>query len=483
MKLILPLFLLSFQLSVFSQYHVYTDLTNLFSQKVIETKDKGLLLVASEDCYTPGAVTIEGCMYALHLVRTNAMGDTMWTRRFGFSGSVIGIFENVDGGFSFFCRVNDSWQCDNIGIGLFGFSAVRIINLSSTGLVQNTVQFPETCELVLKDVVVVNDSLFAALAIFSKPIYWPDESEGRLMILNKQGEILHEINSPGENWNRGRFLQTGTDKVEMLYVDTSNIPHIAQYDLMLNEVTHTTNVEIENQCFDNKSNRLNRFRAKNGDIIISCQEKTGSDYFFHLLRFDDNLALLSNTTNNFNALTNLVELPDEHFVIATSGVNDSITHSNTNLVYMAPVGTPVHSRTIEYPEFENPTQIQLTSNDSIIVVGNMNCCNMDTSIGPGKSFLLFGEYFSTSTNDQLKNSPFSVFPNPANQNLHIAFNREATVLPNKMFLFDPLGRLVLNHALSGITESIDISGIAGGLYFYVLLNNNIPLASGKLVKY
>jgi len=484
MKLFVTLLFIGIQLSLFGQYRVYKDLTNLFSQSVIETRDGGLLLVASEDCYTPGEVTIEGCMYALHLVRTTSLGDTIWTNRISFSGSVIRIFENEDDSFTFFCNVPDNFECDNVGIGLFGWSAVRILNITSTGQLQSTAQFPPTCEMVLKDVVQLSDSLFGVLAIFSKPLQWPPvENEGRLMILNRNGTIFNEINSPGDTWSRGRFLITDPDTLEMLYIDTFDFVHLVDYDLQLNEISHITNVDLDLPCLEKTSNPISRFRVKNGDIILTCREKIGSDYYFNVLRLEANLQLITTAVNNFNAITNMVELPNGNFIVASSGINDPVSHLNTTLVYLDAEGAYFYSQTIEYPEIERPTQIRLMDNDSIILAGNMNCCNMDPSIGPGKSFLLFGDFLSTSTKDDLSMQTPLIFPNPANQQLFILANKFAGITPNQLLLFDALGRLVVHHQLLDISQPINISMIDEGLYFYVLAKNNDHLASGKVVIY
>ena len=129
MKLLLTLVILSFHNCLSGQYQIYSDLTNLYSQKLIETRDGGLLLVASEDCYTPGSITIEGCMYALHLVRTNATGDTLWTNRIGLTGTVNRIFENADGSFSLFCIVNDNFECEDILWDYLAFTSLELLPL------------------------------------------------------------------------------------------------------------------------------------------------------------------------------------------------------------------------------------------------------------------------------------------------------------------------------------------------------------------
>ena len=246
--------------------------------------------------------------------------------------------------------------------------------------------------MVLKDVTPLNDSLFAALAIYSKPLYWPEQSEGRLMILNKHGAISQEIIMPGEDWARGRFLAAGSDTVEMLYIDTSNIFHLVQYDMQLNELQHTVNADVNLSCFEKSSNRIRSLESSNNDILITCHEKVASSYYFHVLRFNHALELQTTINNNFNAITNMVELSNGNFLTCASGADDPVTQLNTTLAYLNATGALFSTKTIEYPEVERPTQILINTKDSIIIAGSINCCNMHDTIGPGKIFLAFRRF-------------------------------------------------------------------------------------------
>ena len=482
MKVFITLLFLSLHGFLFGQYKIFSDLTNLFDQQIIETHDGGLLLVAGEDCYTPGSITIEGCMYALHLVRTDNDGDTLWTRRIGFSGTLIHIHENSDGSFSLFTIVRDNYECEDIGVGLFGFAAIRIINLLSDGALQSTAQFPSTCELILKDVIPVNDSLFAALGIYSKPFYWDSQEEGRLMIMNKHGDIKSELILPGLDWNRGWLLPAEADTFEMLYIDTTNVIHLVRYDSQLNELLHLENADDYQPCFSS-FNRMEVLKFDPQEIWITCREKSGNDRFYHVARFDDQLHLQSSHTNTFNAITNTVELPDGKLLVGASGINDPVTSLNTTLVYLDEQGAFQSSIVMEAPDLERPTQILLMSTDSIVVAGNINCCNMHDTIGPGKSFLLFESSITTSVQDVPQASNFALFPNPSAGDLHIQSADPDALSPDAITFYDPVGKLVLKKTIHQITSPIKTSALESGVYIYVLTHDQIPLGSGRFLKY
>ena len=482
MKALITLLFLSLHGLLYGQYKIYTDLTNLFGQQVIETHDGGLLLVAGEDCYTPGSITIEGCMYALHLVRTDNDGDTLWTRRIGFSGNLLHIQENADGSFTLFTVVFDNYECDEIGVGLFGFATIRILNLSSDGVLQSTAQFPSTCELILKDVIPVNDSLFAALGMYSKPIYWDSQEEGRLMIMNKHGDIKSELILPGLDWNRGWLLPAESDTFEMLYIDTTNVIHLVRFDAQLNELLHLENADDYQPCFSSFY-RMEVLKFDPQEIWITCREKSGNDRFYHVARFDAQLQLQSSHTNTFNAITNTVKLPDGKFLVGASGTNDPVTSLNTTLAYLDAEGAFQSSIVVEAPDMERPTQILLMSTDSIVVAGNINCCNMHDTIGPGKSFLLFEQNILTSTHDFFYESNFTLFPNPATGDIFLKSIDSGAITPNAITICDPLGRPVMEQRIDQDISTIRASTLVSGIYFYVLTLDQIPMASGTFVKY
>ena len=125
-------FLIFFSLisnQLFSQYNFYTDDGNLYAQRVIETADEGYFIAAAEYCYTPGTTVIEGCTYAIHLVKTDIEGDTMWTNTISYYtqyGPGINVFENNDGSFTVIAITNQTYICDGIGVNVIKLKYKKI---------------------------------------------------------------------------------------------------------------------------------------------------------------------------------------------------------------------------------------------------------------------------------------------------------------------------------------------------------------------
>lgn len=481
MRIYLFFLLLGLTTSLPGQFQIYADEGNLYEQQVLKTQDGGYLLLSEEDCYTPGSITIEGCHYAIFLVKTDSQGDTLWTRRLSFPGYNIRVFENTDGSFTLFSIEREIFKCEEYYAGLFGFPAIGITTISADGYQVGQVKFPDECELNLIDVTRINDSLFAVLAVYAKWPFIDDQAEGRLFLIDTSGVIFREIQLPGNDWERGHLYFQSPGTLQLLFVDTQNYIQLNDFDLNLNLTHQASNTSIQSPCFGPGYAQLDWLKFNNGDYCISCYKRVSSQDYFHFIRLNPDLQLLSNVVHPLSRFTNLVETTNGNLLLA-SAMTDPNTQLNIVVNQLDPVGNLMTSEMISYPGNEQPTHIFQIEDDSILIAGNINCCNMPDSIGPGKAFLLFGEFLTTSIKDQISNPSLSVYPNPAGQDLFIQINNQESELPNQLVLFDLLGRFVMRHQLTNVSESVNISGIEGGLYFYMLLKDNNQLASGKFVK-
>jgi hypothetical protein len=86
---------------------------------------------------------------------------------------------------------------------------------------------------------------------------------------------------------------------------------------------------------------------------------------------------------------------------------------------------------------------------------------------------------TTNTEAVLDEAMIDVFPNPVDDLLNIRMNQfgEATSLQ----ILDASGRLVLQENLNDALNTIDLSKLSAGVYFYNL-RNNLTNISGKIVK-
>src|SRR5688500_9431913 len=104
------------------------------SQKIIQTQDGGFLIVASNSCYTPGSIVIEGCPTGTYFIKLNEAGDTLWTNKVSLNAFHDPIIsENADGSFTLISGYPGNYKCGQIGVGGWGLSQIVTININATG--------------------------------------------------------------------------------------------------------------------------------------------------------------------------------------------------------------------------------------------------------------------------------------------------------------------------------------------------------------
>ncbi len=88
--------------------------------------------------------------------------------------------------------------------------------------------------------------------------------------------------------------------------------------------------------------------------------------------------------------------------------------------------------------------------------------------------LLTGEKLATGINSITKNNSIRIYPNPANDAVHI--NR-STNTNSTLFVYNTLGELVITKELSKENENVNISALSNGVYFF-----KVDGATKKVVK-
>ncbi|HLS29267.1 MAG TPA: T9SS type A sorting domain-containing protein [Flavobacteriaceae bacterium] len=82
-----------------------------------------------------------------------------------------------------------------------------------------------------------------------------------------------------------------------------------------------------------------------------------------------------------------------------------------------------------------------------------------------------------SVEDQQKSS-LTIFPNPVKNHLYIENLTENVQLT----IYDLSGMKLLSQEINTSTESISLSHLSGGMYFYEILQNGKTIKTGKLIK-
>jgi hypothetical protein len=129
-------------------------------------------------------------------------------------------------------------------------------------------------------------------------------------------------------------------------------------------------------------------------------------------------------------------------------------------------------------KFYSNTQFETNINSNITSGGNI----------PGlKSFLknrrasvitelgANGCFMGTQDAEATENK-FQVYPNPSNGQFSISGEK----FPVQLQLYNSLGELILETAVNSKQEIVHLKKVNSGVYFYRILSENLPVASGKV---
>lgn len=472
--------LLLFYTSLNAQYKYFSSDGNLYNQSVLETSDDGYLLGSYRDCYTPGSITIEGCINALHLIKTDGEGDTLWTNLVPFTtqyGSRVNIFEEEDGTYTIIVTKNSSYLCGYIGIGLSGWRQVEVIKVDALGKLLNKTELLEECQFTMRDVMKLTNDRYLLLAFYDEP-FNDDANEGRLLVIDGMGNILNETVFPYIEFRAGRLLQTDMNTVVVSYVEDGNMV-FKRFDHDLNELAEVVNSEMEYNCTTRHSHAS---VLEDGNLVRFCYDRLADVENSNFYVFDASFELLHHAVLDLIEPTNFIEVGNN--LLANASLNEeSDTVTNAQINYFDTSGEYLYSTTIYGTENEEPSELQSIEEDRLILVGRANCCNMDSIYGPGKTFLTIEENPTTSSSEIGTKEGIRIGPNPSNGKVVVELNEEGIIHAyTELYLFSEQGRLMMKSLLNPGENELNLEGMEPGVYFYRILSEDQDLAHGKLIK-
>lgn len=460
-------------------YQTFSDLGNLSNQRIQETRDGGFLIQALEWCYTPGSIVIEGCIFGIHLVRLDNSGDTLWTRRLNFYtqyGPRFHTFEHDDGSFTLIHISNQNYSCEGILVGLSGFSQVELIRIDAQGLELGRTRFPDNCQLTLQNAIQVADKRFMLSATYTRPVFFPDTPEGRLLLIDESGNVLETKSFFGEALSGSKLLRYDDNVNLFLYRKSDGTVRLEQFDDQLTPTGSATLSGLDDVCF------THMIKLENGDLFLMCFKGNNTPDNTLLCRLTPAGNLLWKKTYTLNRASNPVEDANGDFRIATA-VNNTGSGTDVALCRFDAGGDSVETLVFVRPAAESPEHIGYSSDQQLLITGNENCCNADIAVGPSKSFLLWGGILLSAESENISTA-WTLYPNPAGAVLYLEapaadFERARHW---RLDLFDPLGQQVFRSAISAPSAALPLPPGAPGLYFYTITADGIPVQQGKLIR-
>jgi hypothetical protein len=84
---------------------------------------------------------------------------------------------------------------------------------------------------------------------------------------------------------------------------------------------------------------------------------------------------------------------------------------------------------------------------------------------------LLGCYQSAASIEKMETNPIRLYPNPANNKLHLELNREEFI-NGTILIIDPVGQVVYSNVLTSTKGTIPIAHLSSGLYVLQYNFNN-----------
>ena len=179
------------------------------------------------------------------------------------------------------------------------------------------------------------------------------------------------------------------------------------------------------------------------------------------------------------------------YAVSNDTVNDNLWHhfvgtiSTTNLQIISYLdGIPVDTTS-----FSNAP----TSADGHLQIGRFNYTFNENFIGDIDDMRIYNRAISALEVDSLFNesnstlgistseigASISVFPNPSSSTVNVVNNSNIAL---QFTLYNSMGKIVIEKALTSIKSTIDLSANPSGVYFYKLTTDDSLIKTGKIIK-
>lgn len=468
MKNALLLFLFFLHFSCYAQL-IYSDsMLNLSSPRMIETSDGGFLYTANKSGYTPNSTPFEGVgSYKIH--KLDANGAELWSA-LSFYFSPKHMFETSAGDFvSITGKFTGSFYiCGSVGY-LWGTS-LFFSKIDSQGNIVTEFEINPGCENQLGSVLQVapDQYLVAATFITGPPLISGQASEGQLFWVDAEGNISMAHTFPEVPLTNSALFFDGDNNINLLYLDPEGNLTLHVYDasLELIDASVFNNLESLFGASFTTSGIDAHYQPTTDHISVALYHRIysiNSDDRLKLVTFDPEMNLVRNYDYLWSSRTsNRVVYDDDSFVIANflKLTSDS---SDILLNYFDEEGFITETIQLDIvPRFEVASHLIATADNELLIAGSFDCCNQDTTIGPGKSFLYTYDDPFTNLEEISAEKSIQIFPNPAEGSFQIRVNDSEL---SSVVIHDQVGRMVFSKSAVNGLPTIDVSALAKGLYF------------------
>ena len=460
---ILSFFLLGFYTLGISQYRTYDSQHNEINQTIIQTADNGFLIATIEFCYTPDEWVIEGCPIGIRLIKTDALGDSLWMKEI-VNHNIQGIpqvFENRDGTFTLFASQNTVYNCKEWTIDpSFGLFQNVSYHLDENGNVISQHAFPNDCHENLLSAVRISDTTFALLTSYSEP-FASDSVEGRLYRVNNEGIVLNMRIFPGQQLYKSDIAIDTLNQIWLFFVGQDGISRLNTYDQELNILSEKTNAGVTSMCLQAPDTRVMMLLPPDDQLFIMCDNQFGKGINTDFFTIDREMQLLAQKSYAIPMIAD-IGLNDANEVMVVSQVRTEEDSSDIKLTYFSTLGDSLITRQFRIPGNQSPSDLLALDGENFAIVGGHNCCNLSITEGAGETFLYLAEQSTGISFPGDKNDQLIIYPNPATDFISFRFNDDSY---NEVgvTVFSLAGEILFIDRLQS-SQNISLSGLAEGYY-------------------
>jgi hypothetical protein len=416
---------------------------------ILQTSDGGYILLAQTSSNDGNVIGTHIGGLDIWLVKINSTGSIVWQKCFGGSGSDAGlsIINTSDGGF---LTVGSSNSNDGDIVNFHASDDFLIMKFDSLGNLSWSRCYGGSSMDNARDVLQSIDNNYLVCGYINSIDGDISSNNGGgdiwVLKIDISGNILDSRNFGGIGYERGDRIVEFADGSFAIAGSTGS--------------ASITGFHGFNDAWIFKAN------FNSGILWSNCIGGTGNDAFYGMTKLPDGTCILVGTSNSNNGdITSNHSGSDDIFVakIDSFGLNEWVVN-------------------IGGSNYDFGTDIIYDINGNIVFSGFSNSFDFDfQSNWGGRDAWLVKMSSSTNNISSFESQNNFVYPNPAQDKLHIEFskqlNSEAT-----LEMYDLTGKKVYEMQLEANNQKTEITNLnlSNGIYFYRISNGEQNLQQGKL---
>lgn len=243
--------------STFEQTFFTADVDSEFSgDALIQSADGGFIIAGTRNQYHPDAFPIEGGWYWLMVAKTDAMGDTLWTKEFPtIQGRNLHLIELTDQSILLIHNVDGGLTCDGFFVTFPPYPNLALLKLDAAGNEVFNMPFVAECGQSLLDMRLVADGFIVLLKDdhlsftddqyllrkydFSGNLQWENSYDGGLLL--SSFELISDteffllgrtFNVPGADNNLLKLVKTNSSGTVLDEIIVGDLVYNYRYKIL-----------------------------------------------------------------------------------------------------------------------------------------------------------------------------------------------------------------------------------------------------------